>query len=211
MPKILLVDDHEMMLESLSLLVSTIDDMEVVAQLSDSRKVVGFLRDNEVDILVTDYTMPYINGVELALELKPVFPTLKILMLTVLEDVKSIKEAYWAGVSGYLMKRAGRAELTMALNTIAKGNKYFNESVLQELLNETPKHEMEVQEMPAQLTSREIDIIKLIATEYSTQDIADKLFISVGTVETHRHNILRKLNVKNAIGIARYAFRHRLA
>jgi DNA-binding NarL/FixJ family response regulator len=91
MPKILLVDDHEMMLESLSLLVSTIDDMEVVAQLSDSRKVVGFLRDNEVDILVTDYTMPYINGVELALELKPVFPTLKILMLTVLEDVKSIK------------------------------------------------------------------------------------------------------------------------
>lgn len=207
--KILLVDDHQILLDSLSLLISTIPDMEIVGQLSDSRLVQDFLEKNEVDLVMTDMTMPYLTGVELVFMIRERFPHLKTLMLTVSEDAEVIREAFRAGVSGYVMKKAGRAELSKALITVAKGEKYFGEAVMKELLS-MPQANTEVYVEPAQLTSREIDIIKLISAELSTQAIADKLFISAGTVETHRHNILRKLNVKNSIGIIKYVMKHRL-
>ena len=207
--KILLVDDHQILLDSLSLLISTIPDMEIIGQLSDSRLVQGFLATNEVDLVMTDMTMPYLTGIEVVFMIREKFSHVKILMLTVSEDAEVIREAFRAGVSGYVMKKAGRAELSKALTTVAKGEKYFGEAVMKELLS-MPQTSTEVYVEPAQLTSREIDIIKLISAELSTQAIADKLFISAGTVETHRHNILRKLNVKNSIGIIKYAMKHRL-
>jgi DNA-binding NarL/FixJ family response regulator len=209
--RILLVDDHEILLESLSMLISTIPNMEIVGQLNDSRKVLPFLENHAVDLLMTDMAMPYLDGVQLTLQARQKFPNLKVLMLTVSEEAEVIREAFRAGVSGYVMKKAGKVELTMALNTLAKGEKYFGEAVMKELLSQSfDITTTETYVEPVTITNRELEIIKQIAAELSTQEIADKLFISAGTVESHRHNILRKLNVKNSIGIIKYAMRNRL-
>lgn len=211
--RVLITDDHQIVLDSLSLLISTIPAMEVVGTLNDSRKVLGFLDTHEIDILVTDLSMPYLSGVALTLQVRQKFPNLKILMLTVSEDAGNIRQAFQAGVSGYVMKKANRAELERALTTVARGEKYFSEAVMRELLSPASLAATSNEEIPSEpiaVTARELEIIRLIAQELSTSEIAERLFISVGTVETHRHNILRKLGVKNAIGIIKYAVKNKL-
>src|SRR6218665_241177 len=132
--RILIVDDHQILLDSLSLLISSIPNMEVVGTLYDSRKVPDFLENNEIDILVSDMNMPYLTGIDLTLKLRNQYPTLKILMLTVNDEAENIRHAFQAGISGYVTKKANRSELEKALTTIAKGEKYFSEAVLKELL-----------------------------------------------------------------------------
>ncbi|MEZ4900428.1 MAG: response regulator transcription factor [Spirosomataceae bacterium] len=211
--RVLITDDHQIVLDSLSLLISTIDGMEVVGAINDSRKVLAYLENHEIDILVTDLSMPYLTGIDLTLQLRSEFPQLKILMLTVSEDADTIRRAFQAGISGYVMKKANRAELERALTTVASGEKYFSEAVMKELLSPTSMSATSGDELPSEpiaVTPRELEIIRLIAQELSTSEIAERLFISAGTVETHRHNILRKLGVKNAIGIIKYAVKHKL-
>ncbi len=211
--RVLITDDHQILLDSLSLLISTIPGVEIAGTVNDSRKVLHVLENDEIDVLVTDFNMPHLTGIDLTLQVREKFPKLKILMLTVSEDADTIRQAFQAGISGYVMKKANRAELERAITTVASGEKYFSEAVMKELLSpanmQAPVHE-DIPSTPIAVTSRELEIIKLIAQELSTTEIAERLFISVGTVETHRHNILRKLNVKNAIGIIKYAMRHKL-
>ncbi|MBC7891968.1 MAG: response regulator transcription factor [Sphingobacteriaceae bacterium] len=211
--RVLLTDDHELILDSLSLLLSRIDGVEVTGTLNDSRDVLDFLRNNEVDILLSDLNMPDLNGINLTLQIRQLFPHVKVLMLSITEDADSIREAFRAGISGYVMKKAGKAELEKALKTIARGDKYFSESVMIQLVAmpmEPIRPSDEVAAPLVSLTDREIEIIRHVSQELSTSAIAEKLFISPGTVETHRHNILRKLGVKNSIGIIKYAVKYGL-
>ena len=207
--RVLITDDHQIILDSLSLLMSGISGVSIVGTLNDSRKVIDFLGKNEVDVLITDYNMPHLNGVQLTLAVREFYPKLKILMLTISEDAENIREAFQAGITGYVMKKAGRAELEKALMTVASGTKYFSDDVMKQLLNPSAAI-AELPPEPIAVTIRELEIIKLIAQELSTPEIAEKLYISTGTVETHRHNILRKLDLKNSIGITKYAIRHKL-
>jgi DNA-binding NarL/FixJ family response regulator len=161
--------------------------------------------------LITDYQMPQMSGIELTLQLRQKYPSVKVLMLSVSEEAEMIREAFQAGVWGYMMKRAGKAELQKAILTIANGQRYFSESVVFELMrlgltDNIPKEEIFTEFN--QITEREIDIIRLIANELSSVEIAEKLFIAPKTVETHRHNILRKLGVKNTVGIIKYAIKN---
>jgi DNA-binding NarL/FixJ family response regulator len=209
--KILIVDDHQILLDSLAMLIASIPNMEVVGTLYDSRKVEDFLDFNDIDVLVSDMNMPYLSGIDLTLKLRNKFPDLKILMLTVNDEAENIRHAFQAGISGYVTKKANRAELERALTAISKGEKYFSEAVLKELLMPTNSSiSEEVPQEPKVLTLRELEIVKLIAQELSSPQIADRLFISAGTVENHRHNILQKLGVKNTIGIIKYAIKYRL-
>lgn len=212
--RVLLVDDHQIILDSLSLLISTIPGIQIVGTINDSRKVLGFLQDHSVDILITDYSMPYLSGIELTLKVRDSFPSLPILMLTVSEQTETIRQAFQAGISGYVMKKANKAELERAITVITKGQKHFSDSIVEQLLSPSPTNAEgdanDETEVLTAITTRELEIIKLIAQEYSTAEIADKLFITTGTVETHRHNIFRKLKVKNAIGIAKYAIKNKL-
>jgi DNA-binding NarL/FixJ family response regulator len=211
--RVLITDDHQILLDSLSMLISTIPGVEIVGTVNDSRKVLPFIENEEVDVLITDFNMPYLTGIDLTLRVRESFPKLKILMLTVSEDADTIRQAFQAGISGYVMKKANRAELERAITTVAAGEKYFSEAVMKELLSPASIAAAPPDELPGSpvaVTGRELEIIRLIAQELSTTEIAGRLFISVGTVETHRHNILRKLNVKNAIGIIKYAMKHKL-
>ncbi len=210
--QVLLVDDHQIISDSLSLLFSTMENIEVIGTLNDSRQVMGFLEKNEVDVLVTDLNMPYLNGIELTVQVREAFPQMKILMLTVKDELDAIQDAYRAGISGYVMKKANRAELETALRTVASGQKYFSESVMRELMMGGGKSEESTDHTDefVQLTKRELEIVRLIAQELSTSEIADQLFISAGTVETHRHNIMKKLGAKNVIGIIKYAIKYKI-
>lgn len=209
--KVLIVDDHKILLDSLSLLIDSIEDMEVVGTLGDSRSVPDFLAAGEVDILVTDMNMPYSNGIDLTLKVRSLYPDLKILMLTVNDTAETIREAFQAGISGYITKKASKEELSTAFRTILRGEKFFSSDVMKELLSPSMMTYEEVSQNDLKaLSARELEVIRLIAQEFSSSEIAERLFISPGTVENHRHNILQKLGVKNSIGIIKYALKYRL-
>ena len=211
--RVLIADDHEIFLDSLSMLIATFAEVEVVGNCKNATEVLNFLQKNEIDLLISDYNMPVMSGIELTTLLRQKYPNVKVLMLSVSEDAEMIREAFLAGVWGYMMKRAGKVELKKAIESIKNGQRYFSESVVFELmrlgLSDTiPKAEIS-QEMK-QLSEREIDVIRLIVNGLSSKDIAEKLFISPKTVETHRYNILRKLGVKNTVGIIKYALKNGL-
>ena len=206
--RILLVDDHQIILDSLELLFDLMEGVKVMGTLRDSREVLPFLSQNPVDLLITDLTMPYLDGVQLSFQVRERFPDLKILMLTVNDQPDLIQDAFKAGVTGYVMKKAGREELEKAVRTTASGQLHYNQEVMKTLLMGSKKDDHE--EKLKQLTKREIEIIRLIVQEHSSSQIAEKLFISLGTVETHRHNIFKKLQVKNSIGVVKFALKYDL-
>jgi DNA-binding NarL/FixJ family response regulator len=211
--RILIADDHEIFLDSLSMLIDTFPDIEVVGNCKNALEVLEFLQNQTIDLLVTDYKMPQMSGIELTLQLRQKYPKIKVLMLSVSEEAEMIREAFQAGVWGYMMKKSGKAELQKAIESIKNGQRYFSESVVFELMrlgltDNIPQNEIS-QEFN-QLTEREIEIIKLITNELSSQEIAEKLFIAPKTVETHRHNILKKLGLKNTVGLTKYALKNGL-
>jgi DNA-binding NarL/FixJ family response regulator len=213
--KVILADDHQFILESLEILLSTMPDYEVVKTCNNGKEVLAALEiHSDIDIVMSDYNMPEMNGIELTFQVRKRFPKIKVLLLTVSEDSKTIQEAFKAGVSGYVMKKAGKDEFQKALNIISSGQKYYSESVVFELLNRD-KHISELvndnfEEKLSNLSDREIEIIILIAKELSSNEIAEKLFLSPATIETHRHNILKKLGIKNSIGLVKFALRNGL-
>ncbi len=211
MIRILLVDDHQIILDSLSFMFSSIPNIEIIGAVSECKSVKQFLENYEVDIVVTDFNMPQMTGVDLTLQIKEKYHSVKVLLLTMVEDAHNIREAIKAGVDGYVLKKAGKDELEKAIRSIYAGKKYFSEAVIDELAasafndvnNSSP-------ETIQHLTSREIEILKLIAKELPSNQIAEKLFISMATVETHRRNLMQKIGVKTSIGLVKYAWKHGL-
>lgn len=213
--KIIIADDHQFILESIEILISIMTDYEVVKICRNGAEVLKTLEEySDVEIVLSDFSMPEMNGIELTYQIRQRFPHIKVILLTVSEDAQTIQEAFQAGVSGYIMKKAGKTEFEDALKTVASGKKYYSESVVFELLNRNKQVSdlvnETVEEKAENLSNREIEIIKLIAQEFSTNEIAEKLFLSPATVETHRHNILKKLGLKNSIGMVKFAIRNKL-
>lgn len=207
--RLLLADDHRIFSDSLSLFLASLEGVEVVGQVNNGKQVLAFLEDYPVDVVLSDLHMPYMNGVELILQMRRRFPTVRVLVLTMAEDRAHISEALQAGAAGYLLKSVGKDELAKALVTIAAGQPYISEQALQELYRQ-PELTDEVVNLLTALTNREIDVIKLIAQEHNSNQIAEKLFISLNTVETHRKNLFKKLNVKNSLGLIKFALKHGL-
>ena len=213
--RILIADDHQFILDSLEMLLSSIEHFEVLGTYTNGKELLkGLEIYDAIDLVMSDYNMPEMNGIELTRQIRQRFPAVKVLLLTVSEDADTIQEAFRAGVSGYVMKKAGKTELKKAIETIASGQKYYSESVVFELLNRD-KNMVDLtnettEEKAHHLSEREIEIIALIAQEFSTNQIAEQLFLSPATVETHRHNILKKLGLKNSIGLVRFALKNGL-
>lgn len=211
MIRLLLVDDHQIILDSLSFMFSAIPNIKIVGTISESKNVISYLENNEVDILVTDFNMPYLSGIDLTLQIKAFNPNVKVLLLTMVEDSNHIREAIKAGVNGYVLKKTGKDELEKAILTIYGGKKYFSEAVIAELAANTDNDQNNAKPKNIlHLTGREIEILKLIAKELPSNQIAEKLFISMATVETHRRNLMHKLGVKTSIGMVKYAINHGL-
>jgi DNA-binding NarL/FixJ family response regulator len=204
--KILLADDHEILLESLADSINRREDFEIVATARNGQEVLHQLSIYEVDILVCDMQMPVLDGVSTILQVRQLYPDVKILMLSMLEDAPNIEKALQAGALGYVLKKAKKAELEKAILTVAKGEKYFADEILQILQVPEPTQD----NLPHGLTLREIEVLTLIAKEYSSQQIAKELRISLNTVESHRKHIYQKLNLKNLAGAIRFAIHYQL-
>ncbi len=207
--RLLLVDDHQLILDSLQTLFASIPGVAVVGMLNDSRRVSETLLNTPVDVLVCDLHMPHLSGIDLTLQLKRTHPAVKALLLTMADDAQTIREAVRAGVCGYVLKRAGRSELEIAITVLMQGNRYFSPDVLDQLsqLEETSQTEHDPLTC---LTDREVDVLRLIADENPTHRIAEKLFISVPTVETHRRHLMQKLGVKSVVGMVKFAMKYGL-
>ena len=205
--QILIVDDHQILLDGIEATLHGVGDFKVIGKCSDGNSALNFLNDNPVDIVLTDLYMPKMTGMELTQKVKKKFPNIKILALSVSYDVSIVHDLIDAGISGFIIKTIGRDELIEAIKTIAQGNIYFSREVSNEILRSLSNKS---EEETYHLTDREIEIVKLIAQEFSNAEIADKLCISERTVETHRKNIYRKTNTKTIVGLIKYAVEHKL-
>lgn len=206
--KIAIVDDHQIVIDGLKSLLEDHDKFEVVIETTQSEKMIPLLKDKTVDIMLTDVMMPVLNGADLAKAVRKQFPTIKILALSMSGQGDMVNKMIDdADIAGYVLKNIGKQELIQALEKIASGGIYFSEEVLIEM---TKASEVKKRNAEVHLTVREIEIVKLIEQEYSNRDIAEELFLSERTVETHRKNIFRKTNTSGVIGLIKYAYEHKL-
>lgn len=203
-----LVDDHQIVIDGLMSLLKGHEAFRFAFATTDPSEVMKKLEQQPVDILLTDIMMPQLPGNILAKKIKEKFPSIKILALSMSGSGELVNEMInEANISGYVLKNIGKQELIKALEKIAAGGIYFSEEVIAEL-HQTSQRKKEKEE--AHLTGREIEIIRLIEKEYNNRQIAEALFISERTVETHRKNIFRKTNTNSVIGLVKYAYGHRL-
>jgi two-component system, NarL family, nitrate/nitrite response regulator NarL len=205
---ILIVDDHRIVIDGLKALLEDNPTFNIVATTTNSTEVLGLLATNQVHVLLTDVMMPLMTGQELAKQVRSHYPTIKILALSMSGQGDVVNEMINdADINGYVLKNISKPELSTAIIKIANGGIFFSEEVLQELEKTS---QVKKENDDAQLTTREIEILRLIEKEQSNKAIADQLFISERTVETHRKNIFRKTKTNGVLGLIKYAYQHKL-
>jgi DNA-binding NarL/FixJ family response regulator len=204
---VLIADDHQIFIDGLKMIFSELEGYHVVAQAQNGAQALDYLSKYKIDIAILDVNMPKPNGFELCTHITQYYPNCKSIILSMYNDEQFATEFIKLGAKAYILKSSGKSELLNALKHIAEGNIYIsnlfntNSTVTQAKDDFSKLHG---------LTKREIEIIKLLATEKSSQQIADELFLSVYTINTHRKNILQKLGIKNVAGIIRFASEQKL-
>ncbi|MEQ1624117.1 MAG: response regulator transcription factor, partial [Sediminibacterium sp.] len=196
--KIAIVDDHQIVIDGIVALLQGHKELEVVAMDTSAQNMLLRMADLKIDLLLTDIMMPEMNGHDLATAVRKKYPETKILALSMSGQGELVDSMInQADINGYVLKNISKQELLTAIQKIANGGIYFSEEVLNELaaFSQTRKEEDKVQ-----LTVREKEIIQLMEKEYSNKQIADELFISERTVETHRKNIFRKTSTNSVLG-----------
>lgn len=203
--KILLADDHQIFRESMMLLLSFEDDIEVVGQASNGGGILEALKTGvRPDLLLTDISMKGMDGVETTRLVKLDYPKIKVLVLSMNSEREHILGAIEAGVDGYVLKSAGKNEVLMAIRAVNDGSSYFSHEVTAVIVNELNQNHKKTKSNDS-LSERELEVLSLIANQYSSTEIAKLLYISVRTVEAHRRNMLEKLGLKNTAGLIKYA------
>ncbi|MGG6230741.1 response regulator [Tenacibaculum sp. SDUM215027] len=201
--KIIIVDDHKMFIDGLISIFEDIPTVDIVLKTDKPKTVLKYLKStNAIDLIISDISMPEMDGIALSRCIKNDFPHIKMLMVSMHNNSNMFHQLKQNGVYGYVQKNASKAELLKAVKTILAGENYFSHTIL----NTYKKSLFTVQETKeTPLSSRELEVLELIAREYTTKEIAEKLFISKHTVETYRKNLLLKLDAKNLAGLTKHA------
>ena len=203
--RIMLADDHETVREGLRLIINLQDDMEVCGEANNGRGAISLARELQPDVLVMDVTMPELNGLKATKKLKEIYPQLKILTLTRHTDDGHLQELLRAGASGYVLKQSSSDVLLRAIRAIAEGGNYLDPSIAGRVMSSYVKRRFDGKSGQVTLSERETEILRQIAWGYSNKEIAGRLDISVKTVEAHKANAMRKLDITSRIGIVRFA------
>lgn len=210
MIRVAIADDHAIVRTGLRALLKAEPCMELVGEATGGYEAMDLVDKMRPDVLVLDLSMPDLDGITVTKKIKPRFPGVRILILTIHADEALVREAIKAGASGYILKRAAEAELISAIRIIMRGDVYVDPSMLRALLGDTTKP-ASAQPGPAEkLTPRETEILKYIVEGYTNRQIGEKLHISVRTVEGHRANISAKLGLHSRVELVRYAREHGL-
>ncbi|MFC2111414.1 response regulator [Bacteroidota bacterium] len=207
---ILIADDHQIFIDGLKSLLRKEKRFNIVDEKLDGRSAYARIQLGGIDLLITDLSMPGLSGVELVKLVKSEYPNVKVLVLSMHCDTEVVTEILFNEAEGYILKNTGKSEFIAALNKISGDGTYYSSEVLQKMMERVRKQKA-IKEEIIKLTERELEIIKLICNEYTSQEIADKLFISRRTVDTHRQNIIEKTQVKTIVGLIKYAIRNNLA
>lgn len=210
MIKVFLVDDHQMVIDGISLLLQNDAEIECVGSARNGVDAIEQLRTLKADVVLLDINMPEMNGIESCKKLLAQQPDLHIIALSMLSEISPIKMMLKQGAKGYLLKNAGKEELLTAIKTVYDGERYFSAEVNTIIMDNLAGARKRKQSPFPRLSRREKEILQLIIEERTTQEIAEQLFISVGTVETHRRNMMNKLGVRNTAGLVRVTFEYDL-
>ena len=212
--RIHLADDHQVLIDGILAVLKINPNFEVVGFSLNGENLVEKVAKDNSDVLVMDINMPEKDGIQVLREFNEKGFTCKVIILSSYDDVKLIKEVIKLGASGYLTKQCAGENIIDAISTVAKGNQYFSSCVKDKIFNaftgNTQNQPYDVNEVIASITSRELEILNLITNEKSGKEISEILFISTNTVETHRKNLMKKINVKSSIGLVLFATKHNL-
>jgi len=208
--KVFLVEDHNIVRNGIRTLLEREPDIEIAEEAGTVNETLEKLRTGiQVDIILSDINMPDLSGLDLINIVKPEFPDIRIIMLTMLEHENYIKQTITAGASGYLLKNIDIEQMLFAIRHIAAGGRYICSEIVFEMLKkqlDSPSEVVTAQSVD--LSQREEEVLHLIADGFTNQEIADKLFTSRRTVEGHRQNLLEKTGTKNTATLIRYAIRN---
>ncbi|MEY3283702.1 MAG: hypothetical protein RIR86_1715 [Acidobacteriota bacterium] len=204
---VLLVDDHAVVRQGFRMIISAEPDFEVIGEASNGREAVQEAELLQPDIVLMDVSMPELNGIEATRRIVAVAPRTRILALSMHRDSVYVREILRAGASGYLLKEAGDQDLLTAIRAVAQGQGYLSPAVSDAVLNDYRKHVTDPIDL---LTSREREVLQLIAEGKTNKEIATALDLSTYTVESHRGRIMEKLNLHSAGELVRFAFRNGL-
>lgn len=211
MIKIYITEDHEMYLEGLALLLGKNKNISVIGTALTGKELLERLPSLEVDILLLDVYLPDIGEEELIKILRRDKPDLKIIYLTLMRGTRSVHKLLKYNVHGYILKNASVEELYTAILTVHEGGSYFSKEIdIRQEHNFVNDISIEDKKIDEILSKREIEVLELVCKEYSNVQIAEKLFLSVSTIETHRKNLISKLGVNNTVGLVKFALRNNL-
>lgn len=207
--KILIADDHQMIIDGIKSMLENNSFYEVVQQASDGQEAINIITaaPDDYDVLITDISMPLLSGTELCKMVKQNYPDKKVLILSMYGSSPMVKEAILAEADGYILKNAGKDQLLNALHRICENGTFYSDEILPVILGQIEK-EKKNKENTITLSDREREILQLIVKEYTREQIANKLFISPKTVDNHRVNILLKTNRKSTIGLVKFALQN---
>ena len=209
--KIIIADDHKIMREGLRTLLEKHEDFLIIAEAGDGRSAVRIVDEQKPDLIVMDTIMPDLNGIEATRQIKAAYPEIKVIALSMYSDKQFVMQMLQAGASGYILKDCAFKELVYAIQSVVDGYIYLSPKINTILLKEQVFAPREVNpSVFTLLSSREREVLQLIAEGKSTKEIAKALFVSVKTIETHRQQIMSKLHLHSIAGLTKYAIREGL-
>ncbi len=199
-----IVDDHSLIISGLAHMLNDQPNYPILFTATDGKQLMAGLEQTVPDVLLLDIELPDSNGIELCAAVLKEHPALRIIALTNHDEVVYVRKMMRSGASGYLLKGTDKNNLLTAIDTVAQGKQFLDRQIEQAILQQTIAGKRTSVEV--KLTKRENEILALVANEYTNQEIADKLFLSVRTVESHRHSLNHKLNIKNSAGLVKEAY-----
>jgi two-component system response regulator NreC len=205
MIRVLIADDHAIVRAGLRALLLEEAAFDLVGEAAGGYETIALVEKTSPDVLILDLSMPDLDGISVTRRIKPHFPNLKILILTLHEDEALLKEAIKAGAAGYILKRAAEAELISAIRVVLRGDLYIDPTMVRGLFEDSRNPQVNQKNLTESLTSRETEVLKLIVEGYTNRQIGQELNISIRTVEGHRSNISDKLGLHSRVELVRYA------
>lgn len=213
MIRVFITDDHEIYLEGLALLLNKQEGIQVTGTATSGKELLGCVQKGlEADVLLLDVYLPDMPEEEIVQQIRAAYPDLRIVYLTLLRGTRYVHKLAKYNIQGYILKNASLDELLVALRSVYDGGRYFSKEIHigdrdEDFRNTITIEDRQIDEI---LSRRELEVLRLICKEYSNAEIAEKLFLSVSTVETHRKNLIAKLGVNNTVGLVKFALRNNL-
>jgi len=212
--RVILVDDHQIVRDGIKALISEDPSIQIVGEAASGEEFETLIQNEKPDVVLMDINLPDTTGIELTQKTVEKYPNINILMLSMHMSDEFITNSIEVGAKGYLPKTTSQKELLEAIKTVSKGIEYYNTEVsdvlLKSYIRKTKNASKDKEEIAIQLTKREVEILVLFAQGFSNKEIADKLFISIRTVESHKNNIMQKLDLKSTVELVKYAIKHKM-